>query len=225
MALTWIPSVIGSRRFNPKGKLSFQFPTVTDSWASWPFPIRSNQRPHSPLRPFAPSAFRLSCSLGDNRETALAVARKVNIDRVLSEVRPDEKAKEIERLMEKGASVAMVGDGINDAPALARAHLGIAMGTGAHVAIETGDIVLSGGNLLSVPRAISLGRAVMRTIRQNLFWAFGYNILLVPVAAGVLYPFEALPSFLRHLHPVLAAGAMAFSSLSVVTNSLRLGKK
>ncbi len=168
--------------------------------------------------------FKVVMMTGDNRGTARAVGAQLGIKHVMAEVKPEEKAASVLRLQKDGACVAMVGDGINDAPALARADVGIAIGTGTHVAIETGDIILAAGHLSTIPAALLLGRKVMRTIRQNLFWAFGYNVLLIPVAAGVLYPLEALPQFLRFLHPILAATAMAFSSLSVVLNSLRLGR-
>jgi len=159
---------------------------------------------------------------GDNRQTALAMAQKAGIDEVMAELLPDQKAGAVEELQRQGRRVVMVGDGINDAPALARADVGIAIGTGTDVAIETADIILSGGSLTGIPRALGISRATLRTIRQNLLWAFGYNIILVPVAAGALYPFAFMPDMLRQLHPILAALAMAFSSISVVTNSLRL---
>jgi Cu+-exporting ATPase len=159
---------------------------------------------------------------GDNRSTARSIADKVQIKEIVSEVLPEEKSNVVKSLQQKGQKIGMVGDGINDAPALAQADIGFAIGTGTDVAIETADIILSGGNLNGVVRAIRLSRATMKTIRQNLFWAFGYNIVLIPVAAGLLYPFDDLPSFLRQLHPILAALAMALSSISVVTNSLRL---
>jgi Cu+-exporting ATPase len=156
---------------------------------------------------------------GDARTTAEAVGRQVGIpsDRIEAEARPADKAATIERLQARGLVVAMVGDGINDAPAIARADLGIAIGTGADIAIEASDVTLMGGDPRAVASAIDLSRATMTVIRQNLVWAFGYNIVLIPVAMGVLYPVFGLA-----LSPALAAGAMALSSVSVVVNSLRL---
>jgi Cu+-exporting ATPase len=159
---------------------------------------------------------------GDNLQTARAIASEVNIDEIFAEVRPEEKSLKVKELQEKGEKTGMVGDGINDAPALAQADVGMAIGTGTDVAIETGDVILSGGSLTGVSRAIRISRATMATIKQNLFFAFIYNIVLIPVAAGILSPFDSVPAFLRQLHPILAALAMAFSSISVVSNSLRL---
>jgi Cu+-exporting ATPase len=160
---------------------------------------------------------------GDNRATADVIALEAGIERVVAEVLPDQKAEQIRVLQEERAGlVAMVGDGINDAPALAQADVGIALGTGTDVAMETADVTLMRGDLRSVPQAIALSQATMRTIKQNLFWAFFYNVVLIPVAAGVLFPLRFLPMMLRALHPILAAFAMAFSSVTVVSNSLRL---
>ncbi len=169
------------------------------------------------------AGLRVVMLTGDSERVARRVASEVGIDDVRAEVLPDGKADMVRALREEaGDAVAMVGDGINDAPALAVADVGIAIGTGTDVAMETADVVLMRGDLRSVPEAIALGRRTMRTIEQNLFWAFFYNTALIPVAAGVLYPLTFLPSVLRSLHPVLAALAMAFSSVTVVANSLRL---
>jgi Cu+-exporting ATPase len=159
---------------------------------------------------------------GDNPKTAKTIAEQVGIDEVHAEVRPEEKSSEVKKIKDGGRRVGMVGDGINDAPALAQADVGMAIGTGTDVAIETADVILSSGSLKGIPRTIAVSRQTMRAIRQNLFLAFVYNVLLIPVAAGVLAPFEDLPEMLRHLHPILAALAMAMSSISVVSNSLRL---
>jgi Cu+-exporting ATPase len=166
--------------------------------------------------------FKVAMITGDNQRTAEAVASQTGISRVMAEVLPENKADFVAELQNQGEKVAMVGDGINDAPALARADLGIAIGSGTDVALETADITLMKPDLDGIVKAVRLGRATVRTIKENLFWAFGYNVLLIPIAAGLLYPFESLPSFLRQLHPVIAAFAMAFSSISVVLNSLRL---
>ena len=172
---------------------------------------------------------------GDNRRVAEAIAGDLGVDEVVAEVLPDQKANELIRLQKKGHSVGMVGDGINDAPALAQADVGIAVGSGTDVAIETADVTLMSGDLRGVSAAIELSRRTMRTIKQNLFWAFAYNVALIPVAAGVLYAVfgqSGVPTWLQpvlgengFLNPMLAALAMAASSVTVVSNSLRLRRQ
>ncbi len=192
------------------------------------------------LKPDAPDAVRQLHRLGievvmvtgDNRRAAEAIASEAGIDRVFAEVLPEHKAQEVKKLQSEGKVVAMVGDGINDAPALAQADVGIAIGTGTDVAMETGDITLIRGELKGIVTAISLSKRTMRTIKQNLFWAFAYNVILIPVAAGVLYLVfrnNGVPSGLQFafgergfLNPILAAAAMALSSITVISNSLRL---
>jgi len=162
---------------------------------------------------------RIVMVTGDNRTTAEAVARKLGLDEVEAEVLPEQKVAVIKRLQAEGRIVAMAGDGINDAPALAQAHVGIAMGTGTDVAMESADMTLVKGDLRGIVRARRLSRATMRNIRENLFFAFIYNLLGVPVAAGVLYPVFGLL-----LSPIIASAAMTFSSVSVIGNALRLRK-
>jgi P-type Cu+ transporter len=160
---------------------------------------------------------RLVMATGDNRHTAAAVAKHLGIDRFEAEVEPARKIRLVEELGKDGAGVAMAGDGINDAPALAAADVGIAMGTGTDVAMESAGVTLVKGDLRGIAKAIHLSRATMRNIRQNLFFAFIYNTLGVPVAAGVLYPFFGLL-----LSPIIAGAAMSLSSVSVISNALRL---
>jgi Cu+-exporting ATPase len=154
---------------------------------------------------------------GDTQRTADAVARAAGIDRVVAGVLPEGKVREIERLQRSGRVVAMVGDGVNDSAAIAQSDVGMAIGTGTDIAAEAADVVLMRGDLRSVVHAIALSRRTMRTMKQNLFWAFVYNVVGIPIAAGALYP-----AFGWLLSPVIASAAMAFSSVSVVTNSLRL---
>ena len=160
---------------------------------------------------------RIVMLTGDSKTTAEAVGKKLGIDEVIAEILPDQKAEIVKKLQAQGKIVAMAGDGINDAPALAQAHVGIAMGTGTDVAMQSAGVTLVKGDLRGIVRARKLSRATMRNIKQNLFWAFAYNTLGIPVAAGVLYPFTGLL-----LSPIFAAAAMSFSSVSVVGNALRL---
>ncbi len=162
---------------------------------------------------------------GDNVQTAGVIAAQSGIDTVYAELQPDEKASTVAKVQAQNQRVAMVGDGINDAPALATADVGMAIGSGTDVAIETAGVILSGNSLMGVSKAIQLSKSTMRTIRQNLFWAFFYNLALIPIAAGILYPFQSAPAFLRELHPIMAALAMSVSSITVVSNSLRLYQK
>jgi Cu+-exporting ATPase len=156
---------------------------------------------------------------GDNERVAAAIAREAGIDEYFSDVLPEEKAKIVEKLQAQGMKIGFVGDGINDAPAIAISDLGIAMGSGTDIAIETGDIILMKNSLMDVYRAIKLSNATLGKIKQNLFWALIYNVIGIPVAAGVLYP-----AFGILLSPMIAGGAMALSSVSVVTNSLLLSR-
>jgi Cu+-exporting ATPase len=169
------------------------------------------------LRALHEEGMRIVMLTGDNRTTAEAVASRLGIDEVVADVLPEQKIEVVKRLQNEGRVVAMAGDGINDAPALAQAHVGIAMGTGTDVAIESAGVTLVKGDLGGIVRARRLSRATMRNIRQNLFFAFIYNALGVPIAAGVLYPLVGLL-----LSPMIASAAMSFSSVSVIGNSLRL---
>ena len=169
------------------------------------------------VRALHAQGLKVAMITGDNARTANAIARQLGIDTVLAEVLPSGKSDAIAALQAGGQKVAFVGDGINDAPALALSDVGLAIGTGTDVAVETADVILMSGDLRGVPNAIALSRTTLKNIRLNLFWAFAYNIVLIPVAAGVLYP--ALGWLLS---PVLAAAAMGFSSVFVLSNALRL---
>jgi Cu+-exporting ATPase len=162
---------------------------------------------------------RIVMLTGDNRTTAEAVAKKLGIDEIQAEVLPEQKGEIVKRLQAEGRTVAMAGDGVNDAPALAQAHVGIAMGTGTDVAMESAGVTLVKGDLRGIAKARHLSRRTTRNIRQNLFFAFIYNVLGIPIAAGVLYPF-----FGWLLSPVIASAAMTFSSVSVIGNALRLNR-
>ncbi len=162
---------------------------------------------------------RIVMLTGDNRTTAEAVAKKLSIDEIQADVLPEQKGEVVKRLQAEGRMVAMAGDGVNDAPALALAHVGIAMGTGTDVAMESAGVTLVKGDLRGIAKARHLSRGTMRNIRQNLFFAFIYNVLGIPIAAGVLYPF-----FGMLLSPVIASVAMTFSSVSVISNALRLNQ-
>jgi P-type Cu+ transporter len=169
------------------------------------------------IRQLREDGVRIVMVTGDSRTSAEAVAAKLNLDDVVAEVLPDQKLEVVKRFQTEGSIVAMAGDGVNDAPALAQADVGIAMGTGTDVAISTADVTLVKGDMRGIARARRLSRATMRNIKQNLFWAFVYNSFGVPIAAGILYPFFGLL-----LSPMIAAAAMSFSSVSVIANALRL---
>ena len=183
--------------------------------SAWPTPIKETT-PEA-IRQLHEEGLRVVMLTGDNRTTAEAVAKKLGLDEVEAEVLPDRKAEVVKKLQSEGRKVAMAGDGINDAPALAQAQVGIAMGTGTDVAMESAGVTLVKGDLRGIVRARRLSQATMRNIRQNLFFAFVYNSIGVPIAAGVLYPFFGLL-----LSPMIAAAAMSMSSVSVVSNALRL---
>jgi Cu+-exporting ATPase len=180
---------------------------------------------HIVMRSLKKQGIFLSMISGDNQKTTESIAAQIEITEVMSGILPQDKSNYIKRFKEKHEGITgMVGDGINDAPALASADVGIAMGSGTDIAVEASNITLVSNNLEGLLHALKLSKSTMRVIKQNLFWAFIYNIILIPVAAGILYPFSFAPDFLRSLHPMLAAAAMAFSSVSVVMNSLRLKK-
>ena len=175
------------------------------------------QSTHEAIEILHRESIKIVMLTGDSRTTAEAVARRLGIDQVEAEVLPEQKAQVIKRLQAEGRIVGMAGDGVNDAPALAQAHVGIAMGTGTDVAMESAHITLVKGDLRGIAKARRLSRATMRNIRQNLFFAFVYNVIGVPIAAGALYPFFGIL-----LSPIIASAAMTFSSVSVIANALRL---
>ena len=225
------PALFESRHINPAnladriGALRRKGQTVmlvaVDNQAAGALAVADPIKPSTPeaLQVLRESGLHVVMLTGDNRATAEAIARELGIEEFEAEVLPDKKADTVKRLQAEGRIVAMAGDGVNDAPALALANVGIAMGTGTDIAIESGDVTLVKGDLRAIARARNLSRATMRNIRQNLFFAFIYNVLGVPIAAGILYPF-----FQLLLQPVFAAAAMSFSSVSVISNALRLRK-
>jgi Cu+-exporting ATPase len=197
---------------------SVMFVAVNGKFAGW-LTVADPVKETTPeaIRKLHAEGIRIVMLTGDSRATADAVAKTIDIDEVIAEVLPQDKIAHVKRLQQEGRFVAMAGDGINDAPALAQAQVGIAMGTGTDVAMESAGVTLVKGDLRGIVRARALSRATMRNIKQNLFWAFVYNSLGVPIAAGVLYPFFGIL-----LSPMIAAAAMSFSSVSVVGNALRL---
>jgi len=211
------PLAAAAARLSDEGKTAMY--VAVDGRAAGVIAVADAVKPTTPAAVAALHALglRIAMITGDDRRTAAAIAARLGIDEVLAEVLPDGKAEAVRGLQAAGRKVAFVGDGINDAPALAQADVGLAIGTGTDVAIESADVVLMSGDLRNVPNAIALSRATLRNIRQNLFWAFAYNTLLIPVAAGVLYP-----AFGLLLSPIFAAAAMGLSSVFVVSNALRL---
>jgi len=204
-------------RANARTVVFFAVDNTAGGIAAVADPIKDST--HGAIAALKHSGVRIVMMTGDSRVTADAVARQLGIDEALAEVLPEDKAGHVKRLQAEGRKVAMAGDGINDAPALAQADVGIAMGTGTDVAMESAGITLVQGDLRGIARAAVLSRATMRNIRQNLAFAFGYNALSIPLAAGVLYP-----AFGLLLSPIFAGAAMALSSVSVVTNALRLNR-
>jgi Cu+-exporting ATPase len=227
--------LVGSRSFLAQaGVDTTQWDRISDEWRAQAKTVvflavdgqaRGVAAVADPIKESTPEAItrlkaegvRVVMLTGDGKRTAVAVARQLGIDDAVGEVLPEDKAKHVKRLQEEGRKVAMAGDGINDAPALAQADVGIAMGTGTDVAMESAGVTLVKGDLRGIARAIRLSHATMRNIRQNLVFAFGYNALGIPIAAGVLYP-----AFGMLLSPIFAGAAMAASSVSVVVNALRL---